>query len=141
MELITEFIEFSTQGNTSIVDITNDIQHILNGSGLIEGTATIFGVGSTTGISTIEYEPGLVDKDIPDLYDKLAPYGPDYAHHQTWGDDNGASHVRATLQGCHIAVPFIESTLILGTWQQVIFIDFDTQPRSRKVVVQLLGKT
>ena len=140
MDLTTQFIEFSTKGRTTIVDLTGEVQEMISISGFTEGSANIFGIGSTTGITTVEYEPGLVNSDIPRLFDQLAPYGPDYAHHGTWGDDNGASHVRATLQGCNLVVPFYEGKLLLGTWQQIIFIDFDTRERSRRVAVQLYGK-
>jgi len=140
MELITRTIEFNTKGNTDIIDITNNIEDIVSSSGLKEGSATIFAIGSTAGITTVEYEPGLVKTDLPGFFEKLAPYKDPYAHHNTWGDDNGASHVRASLLGCSIVVPFNNGKLFLGTWQQVIFIDFDTHARSRKVVVQVFGK-
>jgi len=140
MEIKTDYLHFDTKGNSDIVDITQMIQNLVNEAGFEEGSASIFGVGSTTGISTIEYEPGLVKTDMPRFYEKIAPYKDNYDHHNTWGDDNGSSHVRATLQGCSLVVPFVNAQLILGTWQQIIFIDFDTRPRSRKVVVQLTGK-
>ena len=140
MELSTHFIELETQGRTDLIDITPQVQDIISGAGLTEGSATIFGIGSTTGISTVEFEPGLVKGDIPRLFDHLAPYGPDYKHHGTWGDDNGASHVRATLQGCNLVVPFFDGKLLLGTWQQIVFMDFDTRARARKIVVQVSGK-
>ena len=140
MELITKFIELQTKGKTDIIDITGDVEKIIANSGFGEGTATIFAIGSTGGITTVEYEPGLVKTDLPKLFDKLAPYNFDYAHHGTWGDDNGAAHLRASLLGCSIAVPFMQGNLLLGTWQQIVFIDFDTRPRSRKITVQVYGK-
>lgn len=140
IEIETRQIEFTTKGYNHIVDITEKVQNEIRESGLSEGQVTLFGIGSTTGLSTIEFEPGLVNTDISAMFDKLAPYGVDYAHNQTWGDDNGAAHVRSTLQGSSLVVPFVNSELILGTWQQIIFIDFDTRPRSRKVVVQIIGK-
>jgi secondary thiamine-phosphate synthase enzyme len=140
MDIDTRYIEFNTNGKTQIVDITNMIQGEILKSGFSEGQVTLFAIGSTTGLSTIEYEPGLVQTDIAEMFQKLAPYGVKYAHNATWGDDNGASHVRSTLQGSSLVVPFVNSKLILGTWQQIIFLDFDTRARSRKVVVQLLGK-
>jgi secondary thiamine-phosphate synthase enzyme len=139
IELETHFIKFNTRGRTHIVDITDNIRQIITKAGFKEGNATIFGIGSTTGISTIEFEPGLVNTDIPALYDKLAAYGPDYAHHNTWGDDNGASHVRSTLTGSSLVVPFKDGRLLTGTWQQIIFLDFDTRARNREVVVQMIG--
>ena len=140
LDITTRFIEFSTNGKTDIIDITGKIEDILQKSNFREGNVTIFGVGSTTGISTIEYEPGLVNHDIANFFENIAPYNHPYQHNHTWGDDNGGSHVRSTLQGSSIVVPFLDGKLILGTWQQIIFIDFDTRPRSRKVVVQIMGK-
>jgi secondary thiamine-phosphate synthase enzyme len=140
VNLKTDSIEFSTQGNTHLVDITNKVQQVINQSGFSEGNITLFAVGSTTGLSTVEYEPGLVQHDVAEMYRKIAPYGVSYKHNQTWGDDNGAAHLRSTLTGSSLVVPFINKKLVLGTWQQIIFIDFDTRPRSRKVIVQLIGK-
>jgi secondary thiamine-phosphate synthase enzyme len=140
VNLETHSIEFSTQGNTHLVDITDKIQKVLSQSGFSEGNVTLFAVGSTTGLSTVEYEPGLVHHDVAEMYQKIAPYGVSYRHNQTWGDDNGAAHLRSTLTGSSLVIPFMHNKLILGTWQQIIFIDFDTRARSRKVVVQVLGK-
>ena len=139
IELETRQINFSTNGRTHIVDITDMVHTEIHNSGFTEGNATLFAVGSTTGLSTIEFEPGLVQRDIAEMFDKLAPYGVPYAHNDTWGDDNGAAHVRSTLQGSSMVVPFVDGTLTLGTWQQLIFLDFDTRSRSRKVIVQLIG--
>lgn len=139
LQIETRQIEFNTKGLTQIIDITEKIQKEIIISGFVEGNVTLFAVGSTTGLTTIEYEPGLVNRDISEMFDKLAPYNLPYAHNQTWGDDNGAAHVRSTLQGSSLVVPFINSKLTLGTWQQIVFIDFDTRPRSRKVVVQIIG--
>ena len=140
LELETRHIEFSTNGRTQIIDITDMVQDEIHDAGFTEGQATLFAIGSTTGLSTIEFEPGLVHTDIAEMFEKLAPYGVPYAHNDTWGDDNGASHLRSTLQGSSLVIPFINTNLTLGTWQQIIFIDFDTQARARKVVVQILGK-
>jgi secondary thiamine-phosphate synthase enzyme len=140
MDIQTRFINFNTLGKTHIIDITDKVKKELKDSGFAEGTVNIFAIGSTTGISTVEFEPGLVNHDIAAMFDKMAPYGPRYEHNATWGDDNGASHLRSTLLGCHMVVPFHNGELILGTWQQIIFIDFDTRPRTRKVVVQIIGK-
>ena len=140
MELETLFLEFETKGHTDIIDLTNDVQAVVDKQGFDEGKASIFVVGSTGAITTVEYEPGLVKTDLPAFFEKIAPYNHDYAHHGTWGDDNGASHVRASLLGSSLEVPFVKGKLILGTWQQIIFVDFDTHPRSRRVVVQLMGK-
>lgn len=140
IDLETRQIEFSTKGRTHIIDITDMVQSEIHKSGFTEGQVTLFAVGSTTGLSTIEFEPGLVNTDIAEMFDKLAPYGVPYEHNKTWGDDNGAAHVRSTLQGSSLVVPFINAELVLGTWQQLIFLDFDTRARSRKVIVQIIGK-
>ncbi len=140
MEILTRFIELQTKGKTDIIDITNKVIHELDVSGLTEGFAQLFAIGSTTGLSTVEFEPGLVNHDISGMFEKIAPYGINYKHNDTWNDDNGAAHLRSTLMGTHISVPFQDSQLILGTWQQIVFIDFDTRPRSRRIVVQLFGK-
>ena len=139
MNIETHFLEMRTEGNTDIIDITGNVQDILTNAGFNEGTATVFAIGSTGGITTLEFEPGLVKTDLPRLFDILAPYGDHYAHHNTWGDDNGSSHLKASLLGCSLAVPFKDGNLLLGTWQQIVFIDFDTRPRDRKIVVQLSG--
>jgi secondary thiamine-phosphate synthase enzyme len=140
MDIKTSFINFNTKGNTHIIDITELVKNELKKCGFSEGSVNLFAIGSTTGLSTIEFEPGLVNHDVAAMFEKIAPYGPRYEHNATWGDDNGAAHLRSTLMGTHIVVPFLHGDLILGTWQQIIFIDFDTRPRSRKVAVQILGK-
>jgi len=139
IQIESHTIEFSTVGNTDIVDITEKVQSVINKSGLADGQVTLFAIGSTTGLTTVEYEPGLVNTDIAEMYQKIAPYGFPYSHNNTWGDDNGAAHLRSTLTGSSLVIPFIQKKLTLGTWQQIIFIDFDTRPRSRKVIVQILG--
>lgn len=140
MEIITHTIAFSTKGKTDIIDITDKVANVVAETGLQEGIVHVFAIGSTTGITTVEYEPGLVNHDIAEMFQQIAPYGKDYQHNQTWGDDNGSSHLRSTLIGTHLTAPMSKGSLLLGTWQQIIFIDFDTRPRSRKVVVQVMGK-
>jgi len=140
IDLSTHSIEFSTKGNTHIVDITEKVQKAILDSGITEGNVTLFAIGSTTGLSTVEFEPGLVGNDVAAMYQKIAPYGVSYEHNKTWGDDNGAAHLRSTLTGSSLVVPVIDGNITLGTWQQIIFIDFDTRPRSRKVVAQVIGK-
>lgn len=139
MNIKTEVINFETQGNSQMYDLTQEVQLIVKESGFTEGQATVFGIGSTTGITTVEFEPGLVKTDVREMFEQFAPYEKNYAHNQTWGDDNGAAHLRSFLVGTSFQVPFVESILILGTWQQIVFVDFDTRPRKRKVVVQLIG--
>lgn len=129
-----------TKGNTSITDITDQVQSLLSSSGFVEGNAIIFVSGSTAGITTIEYEPGLL-KDYPSFFEKIVPSNQRYSHDETWHDGNGHSHVRASLQGASFTVPFLRSRLLLGTWQQIVLIDFDTHPRQREIIVQLNGIT
>lgn len=132
-------LKLETSGDGDIQDITVDTNSALKTSGLIEGTATLFVPGSTAALTTIEYEPGLL-KDLPKLMQKLIPAGVEYEHDNTWHDGNGFSHLRAALIGPDITVPFAGGKLILGTWQQIVFLEFDNRPRSRTVVIQLNGE-
>jgi len=122
-----------------VKDVTSTVSEALKSSGLQEGHATVFVAGSTAGVTTVEFEPGLV-KDLNEFFQKIIPEGPDYHHHDTWGDDNGSSHVRAALLKPSLTIPFLKGKLLLGTWQQVVIIDFDTRPRNRDVIVQLAGE-
>ncbi len=139
MSVITNYISISTKGYTDIIDITPDLTALLNKSDLKNGTTTVFVSGSTAGITTIEYEPGLL-KDLPEAFEKLAPMKKGYHHDATWGDGNGFSHVRAAMLGCSLTIPFTDGFLLLGTWQQVVVIDFDNRSRQRKIVVQMMGE-
>ena len=139
MNIHTATIDLSTKGFTDIHDITPKVQKLVERSDFKEGTANLFVPGSTAGLTTIEYEPGLV-KDIPEFLEKLTPYDADYHHHQTWGDHNGSAHLRAALIGPSIVVPFAARKLCLGTWQQIVLIDFDDRHRKRQVVCQLQGE-
>ena len=132
-------IRVSTKGRTAVHDLTEQLTKQLKESALKNGTATLFVIGSTAGITTIEYEPGLV-KDIKIAYEKVAPEEGHYHHHDTWGDDNGNAHVRASMLGPSLVVPFVDGAFRLGTWQQVILVDFDTRPRKREVLVQFMGE-
>ena len=132
-------IHVSTKGRTAVHDLTEQLTKQLKESALKNGTATLFVIGSTAGITTIEYEPGLV-KDIKIAYEKVAPEEGHYHHHDTWGDDNGNAHVRASMLGPSLVVPFVDGAFRLGTWQQVILVDFDTRPRNREVLVQFMGE-
>jgi len=138
MKIITDSIELSTKGHTDIIDITPQIDTVLKNSGLLEGSLTVFVAGSTAGITSIEYEPGLL-KDIPEAFEKFAPTGVTYHHDATWGDGNGYAHVRAAMLGPSFNAPFKDGHLILGTWQQIVLIDFDNRPRNRSLVVQVFG--
>ncbi len=139
MAVKTFSFSLETNGRTDIVDITQQVAKIVEESEFTEGSALVFAPGSTAGITTIEYEPGLL-KDYPSFFEKIIPSDVRYAHNDTWHDGNGYSHVRAALQGASFVVPFSAKRLLLGTWQQIIFIDFDNRPRSRKIIVQLNGE-
>ncbi len=120
-----------------ILNITDEVQRFVEESGKDEGTVLIFSTGSTGAITTIEYEPGLV-KDLPRVMEKIAPYSEHYEHHRTWNDDNGSSHVKSAIVGVSILVPFSNRRLMLGTWQQIVLINFDTRRRNRKVILHVL---
>lgn len=135
----TQTSRIQTQGNCDIVDITDRVARAIRESGLSAGTVTVFAAHSTCGISTIEYEPGLVS-DLKEMFDRIAPQGIPYGHDQRWGDGNGHSHVRASLLGGSLVIPFLNSRPILGTWQQVILIDFDNRARTREIVFQIMGE-
>jgi secondary thiamine-phosphate synthase enzyme len=139
MAIITEYISVSTRGHADIKDLSREAEEKLRDCGLNAGTVTFFVPGSTAGITTIEYEPGLL-KDIPEMFDKIAPKGAHYHHDATWHDGNGNSHVRAALQGPSLVVPFRDEKMLLGTWQQIVLIDFDNRPRQRQVVMQIMGE-
>ena len=130
--------QIKTKGKNDIHDITVKVQKEVEASGIKDGTATVFIPGSTAGITTIEYEPGVLS-DLKKAIEKLAPEGIHYEHDARWGDGNGFSHVRAALLGASFSVPFKNSHLMLGTWQQIVVIDFDNRPRSRNVLIQIVG--
>jgi secondary thiamine-phosphate synthase enzyme len=140
MKIVSHTIQLKTKGYTDILDITSKVQGNIDMTGIKTGSVLISAVGSTTGVTTVEYEPGLVEHDIAEMLNKLAPYGVNYEHNKTWGDDNGAAHLRSTLIGTSQTIPFENGKLILGTWQQIIFMDFDTRPRNREIVVQITGE-
>jgi secondary thiamine-phosphate synthase enzyme len=140
LELRTKVINLNTAGFPEIIDLSKQIDSVLKEFKFIEGLLTVFVPGSTAGITTIEYEPGLL-KDIPALCEKLAPQSAVYAHNETWHDGNGFSHVLAALFKPSLSIPFADGKPILGTWQQVVLADFDNRPRQRQVVIQLMGNT
>jgi len=139
MKIISEKIRVSTKGHTDIIDITESVSELLRKHKLQAGNATIFVSGSTAGVTTVEYEPGLL-KDLPEAFERIAPTGKSYHHDATWGDNNGYAHVRASLLGPSLTIPFNNGGLLLGTWQQVVLIDFDNRSRDRVIVVQLIGE-
>ena len=128
-----------TAGQGDVQDVTGEVAAAVSASGMKAGVATVAVVGSTAGITTIEFEPGAV-ADFDRLLEQLAPRGAAYAHHERWGDDNGSSHVRAALLGPSLALPFSAAQLALGTWQQVVLVECDTRARERELVVQLVGE-
>ncbi len=132
-------MKISTSGNSEVVDITGEIAEKIRQSGLHDGIVTVFVSGSTASVTTTEFEPGL-RKDIPEMLERLAPADVRYHHDDTWGDGNGHAHVRASFLGPSLTVPFSDGKMLLGTWQQVVLIDFDNRSRHRDIVIQLLGK-
>jgi secondary thiamine-phosphate synthase enzyme len=137
--VITRELHVRTAGHTDTHDITALVQAQVSDSGLRAGIVTVFCPGSTGGLTTIEYESGVV-ADLQQVLDEVAPPDRNYRHHQRRADDNGSAHVRAALVGPSLTVPFVNGKLTLGTWQQIVFLDFDTTPRARKVVVQVMGE-
>lgn len=139
MTVRTSSISISTHGNADIHDITNELAAKIDGSGLRSGTITVFCPSATSAVTTIEFESGAL-RDLQALFDEIVPPGREYAHNARWGDGNGHSHVRAALLGASLTIPFVEGRLILGTWQQVIHVDFDNRPRQRELVIQIMGE-
>ena len=135
----TSRLQVRTKGQGDAHDITEGVRSAVAESGLRAGIAAVSVVGSTAGITTIEFEPGAV-ADLNGLLDRLAPRHAEYQHHLRWGDDNGSSHVRAALLGPSIAVPFDDGVPLLGTWQQIVLLEFDTRSRERELIVQLVGE-
>jgi secondary thiamine-phosphate synthase enzyme len=139
MTVVTKDIALQSKGNCDIINITSQVAKNVEESGINSGIVTLFIVGSTAGITTIEYEPNLVS-DFKNMWDRLIPQNIPYEHNKTWGDGNGHSHVRASVLGASLIIPFVNKRLTLGTWQQIVFVDFDNRPRSRKIAIQILGE-
>ena len=137
--VITKRITLQTQGQCDIIDVTPQVAQQVAESNIISGTATVFVNGSTAGVTTVEYEPGLV-ADFQAMWEKVVPQNIRYDHDRRWGDGNGYSHVRAALLGASLAVPFTDKRLALGTWQQIVLVDFDNRPRSRQIILQIMGE-
>jgi secondary thiamine-phosphate synthase enzyme len=137
--VVTQTISCRTAGDGDTVDLTEQLTRGIEASGLACGVATLFVPGSTAGLTTIEFEPGAV-ADLRGIFEDVAPRDRDWRHHLRWGDHNGHSHVRAAILGPSLSVPFADGAPTLGTWQQVVLVDFDDRPRSRKIVVQLVGE-
>ncbi|MBN1430266.1 MAG: YjbQ family protein [Anaerolineae bacterium] len=139
MMVVTKELKLSTRGNADICDITGQVADLVRSSGLSDGIVTVFCPSATSGLTTIEYESGALS-DLRRLFDEIVDPRRDYAHNARWGDGNGHSHVRASLLGPSLTVPFVAGDLTLGTWQQIIYIDFDNRSRQRRLVVQMLGE-
>ncbi|MDD5004997.1 MAG: secondary thiamine-phosphate synthase enzyme YjbQ [Candidatus Omnitrophica bacterium] len=141
MKTITKFIDVSTKGNNDIIDITYEVKEKLRESKLEEGSVLLFITGSTAALTTMEYEPGQI-QDLKEVVDKLIPHNKTYAHNHSMSgsDGNAHSHLRASLFKADLTIPFVDSELLLGTWQQIVLIDFDIYPRQRKIAVQFTGE-
>jgi secondary thiamine-phosphate synthase enzyme len=135
----TKKVSLESKGNCDIIDITPEVQEQLSKTDIKNGVVTLFVSGSTAGVSTIEYESGLL-ADFKDMWERNIPRDIPYQHDRAWGDGNGHSHVRASLLGASLVVPFSDKKLALGTWQQIVLVDFDNRPRSRQIVVQIMGE-
>ena len=137
--IVSKRIQFQTQGNGHILDITDHISRNLLDSGLNSGIITLFTPSSTSGLTTIEYESGAV-YDFQQLFDRVAPPNLEYRHNLRWGDGNGHAHARHALLGPSLTIPFVDGQMTLGTWQQIIFVDFDNRARARTLVLQIMGE-
>jgi secondary thiamine-phosphate synthase enzyme len=137
--VITSRQTVGTSGQGDAHDVTDTVTRAVEESALRSGTVTVFVVGSTAGVTSLEFEPGVI-ADLNKVLESLAPRHGGYQHHLRWGDDNGSSHVRAALVGPSVTIPFTEGKLLLGTWQQVVLLEFDTRPRKRELVIQLVGE-
>jgi secondary thiamine-phosphate synthase enzyme len=139
MSVYHDELTIHTRNEGEIIDLTDEVEQLVSKSRIHEGIACIFVPGSTGAVTTMEYEPGLL-KDLPRALERLAPKNIPYDHHETWHDDNGRSHVRASILGPSLTVPVHDGHLVHGTWQQFVFIELDTQPRTRKLVVHIIGE-
>ena len=139
MELVTREMQFSTQGNSEIINLTNGVKKYLKGTNLNSGLINLFIPGATGGLTTMEYEPGLID-DLRKSFERIVPEETGYSHNLTHADKNAHSHIRASLVGPSLSIPFEKATLQLGKWQHIVFIDFDNRPRKRKIILQIIGK-
>jgi secondary thiamine-phosphate synthase enzyme len=140
VKVVTRSFEVKSEGENQVIDVTDEVGQAVTEGMLASGVATVLVVGSTAAITTMEYEPGLA-MDFPEMLERVAPKdGVEYEHQRRWHDGNGHSHVKASLVGPSLSIPFVDGELVLGEWQQVVLVEFDTRPRSRKVVVQLMGE-
>ena len=139
MKLVTKKVHFRTQGNSEIIDLTTTVEKYLESANLSSGLVNLFIPGATGGLTTMEYEPGLID-DLRETFERIAPEKIRYSHNLTHNDKNAHSHIRASLIGPSLSIPFENAALQLGKWQQIVFIDFDNRPRRREVILQIIGE-
>ena len=139
MTVVSKSIQIRSKGENDMIDLTDQVSEFVGNSGISNGTVTIFVSGSTGSITTIEFEPGLI-KDFPEMLGRIAPKDLDYGHEQMWHDGNGHSHVKASLVGPSLTVPFSNEEMLLGTWQQIVFLELDTRSRTRNLVLQIIGE-
>ena len=139
MNVVTRTIQIHSEGENDVIDITQQLSNIIKESNIEKGIVIIFVSGSTAGITTIEYEPGLIH-DFPSMLSRIIPKNIEYEHDNTWHDGNGHSHVRASLIGPSLTIPILQGKLTLGTWQQIVILEMDTRPRNRNVIVQIMGE-
>ena len=139
MTIITKSIKIQSKGESDIIDLNDMVSKKITESGISNGIVTVFVAGSTGALTTIEYEPGLL-KDFPDMLSRIAPNEINYEHEERWHDGNGRSHVKASLVGPSLTIPFKDGSLLLGTWQQIVFVELDTRGRSRNIILQIIGE-
>lgn len=139
MQVVSKIVSIRTKGEGDIIDLSEHISSAIKASGLRNGNITVFVAASTAAITTIEYEPGLL-RDLPNALERIAPKGIEYEHEKAWHDGNGHSHVRASILGQSITIPFMDGKAMLGTWQQVVLVELDIRARERKVVFQMIGE-
>ncbi len=139
MAVVTKSLQISSTGENDVVDLTPEVRKAVEETALDNGVVTVFVPGSTGAVTTMEYEPGLV-MDFPRMLERASPKGMQYEHQKTWNDGNGHSHVKASLVGPSLTVPFVGGELVLGTWQQIVFVELDIRPRKRTIVLQVMGE-
>ncbi len=135
----TRRIDIPTLGNTHVIDLSAPVADGVSASNVQNGIVCVLVVGSTASVTTTEAEPGLLNYDLKAFFERIIPQAAEYKHQETWSDGNGHSHVRATLLGPSVCVPIVDGRLVLGTWQQIVLIDFDNRPRQRQIVIQVVG--
>ena len=138
LKVISKTIQLSSKGQDDVIDITKQVSNVVKDSNIENGTVTIFVAGSTAAVTTIEYEPGLIN-DFPEMLSRIIPKNIEYEHDNTWHDGNGHSHVRASLVGPSLTVPIMNGKLTLGTWQQIVLLEMDTRPRNRNLILQIMS--